>query len=156
VLQQRPGPLEQARANARLLAPALSGDELEQIAVRAVELLVDKSASRRLLSPAELAAELGCSRRWVYAHKQLLGVRYLGTGQRPRLGFDLNEAWARLAAAQPSRRELPDAADSQLAASEQRNVRVRAKAAGRARRRRWPDAHRQPLLPPSPIDSKER
>ena len=47
--------------------------------------------TRRLLTAAELARELGTSRDWVYQHADTLpGTLKLGKGPRPRLRFDLD------------------------------------------------------------------
>lgn len=51
-----------------------------------------------LVSAAELARLTGMSTRWVYDHKQELGVIPAGKGARPRLRFDPALARARLAA----------------------------------------------------------
>jgi hypothetical protein len=42
----------------------------------------------RLLTAAQVAAQWGVDRSWVYDHADELGVRRLGTGVRPRLRFD--------------------------------------------------------------------
>jgi len=52
-----------------------------------------------LVDAATLARELGVSRDYVYDHRDELGGRRIGDGERPRLRFDLGEA---LAARQPS------------------------------------------------------
>jgi hypothetical protein len=41
-----------------------------------------------LVDAAELARELGTSRKWVYEHADELGAVALGSGPKPRLRFD--------------------------------------------------------------------
>lgn len=55
-------------------------------------------ASReRLVSAGELALMLGCSRKFIYAHSDDLGVLRLGGGPKARLRFDPVAARAALA-----------------------------------------------------------
>jgi hypothetical protein len=83
---------------------------VEQVARRVVELLrlegLGQDATKPLVDAATLARDLGVSRPFVYAHKAELGGVALGTGPRPRWGFDLAEARRRLAARSASERAL--------------------------------------------------
>ncbi len=71
---------------------------MENVAERVVELLRvsdDLSPQRgapRLVDARELAARLGVSRDYVYAHADELGAVRLGGGSKPRLRFDLEAA----------------------------------------------------------------
>jgi hypothetical protein len=79
-------------------APALTQHE-RQLAVAIAEhmatLLHDDKPPARMVDAATLAAELGVSRDFVYAHASELGGKRLGGGPRGRLRFDLAQALAR-------------------------------------------------------------
>jgi len=77
----------------QLLAAAIA----EQVAV----LLHDNKLSIRMVDAATLAAELGVSRDFVYAHASELGGQRLGAGPRGRLRFDLAQALAAWASRPP-------------------------------------------------------
>jgi len=70
----------------------LDREDVEAVAVRVVELLEERAMPRSagLVSARVLAARLGVSRDFVYAHAAELGVRRVGSGPRPRLLFDLD------------------------------------------------------------------
>ena len=99
-------PLPPTRARAREDHPSVEGIALsprdvalaeliaELAAGRAVELLQDESraTTHGLVTAAELARELGVSRRFVYEHSQDLQAVRLGTGSRARLRFDVEAA----------------------------------------------------------------
>jgi hypothetical protein len=55
------------------------------------------ASPNKLLTPAELAQELGRSRDFIYDHADELGVSRVGDGPQPRLYFDLKRARERLA-----------------------------------------------------------
>ena len=62
---------------------------IEAIAQRVTELIsTELGLASRMLSPSEVAAQLGVSRTWVYEHADDLGVVRLGKGPRARLRFD--------------------------------------------------------------------
>src|SRR4051794_24300025 len=95
--------------------PILDPETIDSIAQRVVEFLREEEPSgRRLLGPNEVAAMLGRSRDWVYAHRHELGVIELGSGERPRLYFDvqaiadrLSSRSARESSKTPSRAAAP-------------------------------------------------
>jgi predicted DNA-binding transcriptional regulator AlpA len=68
---------------------------------------VTGQTSTRLLSAAELAAELGFSREWVYDHASELGAIPMGDGPRPRLRFDLARTRALVARSRSERSQQP-------------------------------------------------
>jgi len=84
----------------------LTSGEIEAIVSRVGELLRAKAGGRpappqpgpRLVTAAEVAQWCGVERSWVYAHAEQLGARKIGTGERPRLRFDLDEVRERIAA----------------------------------------------------------
>lgn len=86
---------------------------VEAIARRVVELLDERDdhgpATPRLVDAATLASVLAVTPEWIYDHAEQLGVRRLGTGKRPRLRFDVDEARAALAAPEASDAQPPDA-----------------------------------------------
>jgi hypothetical protein len=58
-----------------------------------------------LVDAATLAAELGCSAKFVYEHSEMLGAMRLGNGPRARLRFDplaAREALSCLSSRQPN------------------------------------------------------
>src|SRR5215211_2157310 len=84
-----------------------------------IEAIVEKLASRlageevvqrrpRFVDARELAAELGMSRKWVYANAEALGAERRGNGERPRLRFDVERARSALTRARP--KSPPDTA----------------------------------------------
>lgn len=78
-------------------APArLHPADLEELAARIVERLGTAAPAAvetpRLVDAASLAERLGVSPAWVRDHAEELGVQRLGTGPRPRLRFDLDQA----------------------------------------------------------------
>lgn len=79
---------------------------VEAVARRVVDLLEGReapSAPGRLMSAADLAAELGVARSFVYGHAGELGGVRLGDGPRARLRFDLEAARAAMACSTGSR-----------------------------------------------------
>jgi len=84
----------------------LTPGEVEAIVSRVGEILRSKVGGRpaaprpgpRLVTAAEVARWCGVERSWVYAHAEQLGARKIGTGERPRLRFDLDEVRERIAA----------------------------------------------------------
>jgi len=86
----------------------LTPGEIEAIVSRVGEILRSKAGGRpappppqpgpRLVTAAEVAQWCGVERSWVYAHAEQLGARKIGTGERPRLRFDLDEVSERIAA----------------------------------------------------------
>src|ERR1700730_15452276 len=96
------------------IAPALT--QLEQLLAAAIAeqvaaLLHDDKPRIRMVDATTLAAELGVSRDFVYAHASELGGQRLGGGPRGRLRFDLAQAltaWAsRPQCAEPSEPPAP-------------------------------------------------
>lgn len=74
--------------------------DIDAVARRVVEILDERSTPPApLVSAAELAVVLGVDVVWVREHADLLGVYRLGAGPRARLRFDVQEARARLRAA---------------------------------------------------------
>lgn len=60
----------------------------EAVAQRTVEILRESGErDDGLIDSGEVSRRVGRSQAWVYDHKEELGVVYLGTGPRPRLGF---------------------------------------------------------------------
>ena len=82
----------------------LTPSEIDAIVSRVAELLQSRRAARpvrpqsRMVTAAEVARWCGVERSWVYAHAEELGARKIGTGERPRLRFDLAEVSERIAA----------------------------------------------------------
>ena len=71
--------------------------DIEAVAQRVVELLVDRPAAHdRLVDANELAAILGVEPLWVRHHADMLGAVRLGDGPKPRLRFDAASALARM------------------------------------------------------------
>ena len=67
--------------------------DIEAIADRVVEKL--EARDRRgggLIDARKLAAMLSVKRGWVYDHAEQLGAKRIGSGQRPRLRFDAEQA----------------------------------------------------------------
>jgi hypothetical protein len=96
------------------IAPALTQREqllAAAIAEQVATLLHDNKPRVRIVDAATLAAELGVSRDFVYAHASELGGQRLGGGPRGRLRFDLAQALAAWASrpprAQPSGSPTP-------------------------------------------------
>ena len=54
----------------------------------------DQSAAPQMVDAAELAAELGVSRKWIYRHADELGATRLTEGARPRLRFPSGQSRA--------------------------------------------------------------
>jgi hypothetical protein len=83
----------------------LSADDVEAVARRTVELLrSDRPAAFALVNARELAALLGVSIDYVYAHATQLGAVRLGGGRRARIRFDIDLARSAL---EVSRRRPP-------------------------------------------------
>jgi hypothetical protein len=82
----------------------LTPSEIDAIVGRVAELFQSRRTARpaqpwpRLMTAAEVARWCGVERSWVYAHAEELGARKIGTGERPRLRFDLAEVSERIAA----------------------------------------------------------
>jgi hypothetical protein len=73
----------------------LEPEQLVELAELVADALVARNVlapSSSLLSPAELAHELGVTRSFVYAHKADLGAVRLSSGPRARLRFSLERA----------------------------------------------------------------
>jgi hypothetical protein len=68
----------------------LDAESIDEIARRVAELLRPGRPGRQesMLTAAEVAADLGVSRTWVYENAKKLGGIRLGTGRRARLRFD--------------------------------------------------------------------
>lgn len=82
---------------------SLDADDIEAVAARVVELLLQESAAPgRYVDAATLASTLGVERDWVYARAARLGAVRLGDGPRARLRFDLEQVRAILADAGPA------------------------------------------------------
>lgn len=112
----------------------LDADALvEAVARRVIELLRDAQPAAATAVPAavlvdasRVAAELGASRDWVYAHADELGAIRLGAcgdGRRPRLRFDLAVVADRLTARDTSERSQPAVLPAQTQVSARRRAR---------------------------------
>lgn len=93
-----------------LLTPD-SGELVEAIARRVVELLDERERASGLVDAASLAQVLGVSRAYVYEHRGELGAITVGDGARPRLRFDVEKARAAWSARTENERSLAAAAD---------------------------------------------
>jgi len=106
---------------------------VEAVARRVVELLRDEQVqaaatapAAQLVDAARVAAELGASRDWVYAHADELGAIRLGDsgdGRRPRLRFDLAVVADRLTARDAGERSQPAVVPAQPQVSPRRRAR---------------------------------
>ena len=78
----------------------------EATAERLARLVSSPAATFALVDARKLAAELGVSVDYVYAHARELGAMRLGSGPKARIRFDLDQARRRLleARAQPEAR----------------------------------------------------
>lgn len=76
----------------------------EATARKVIELVSAQPATFKLLDARQLAAELGVSTDYVYAHTVELGGMRLGSGPRSRIRFDLDRA--RQAIEAPRRRRV--------------------------------------------------
>jgi hypothetical protein len=65
-------------------------------------LVANAPADDQLVDAAEIARMTSMSRRWVYDHKENLGVVMAGTGPRPRLLFDPQVVRARMVGGEAS------------------------------------------------------
>jgi hypothetical protein len=84
---------------------SLDADDIEAVAARVVELLLEHTgAPGRYVDAATLARMLGVDRDWVYARAAQLGAVRLGDGPKARLRFDIERVRATLAAAGPAKR----------------------------------------------------
>lgn len=82
---------------------SLDADDIEAVAARVVELLLQEGAvPGRYVDAATLASTLGVERDWVYARAAQLGAVRLGDGPKARLRFDLDQVRATLADAGPA------------------------------------------------------
>jgi hypothetical protein len=100
---------------------ATADDLHNDIADRIAERVLDRLALALALAPAPvvaqfvdaktLAATLGVSRRYVYEHRDELGVVALGGGSKPRLRFDLEAARTAMACSVSRRSEAPIVSD---------------------------------------------
>jgi hypothetical protein len=87
----------------------LDADDIEAVAARVVELLVERTdAGGRYVDAATLARLLGVDRDWVYARAPQLGAVRLGDGPKARLRFDIDRVRASLAATGPGERPQRD------------------------------------------------
>ena len=95
------------------VAGNLSAEDVEAVARRTVELLRGEPTSVfALVDARELAALLGVSVDYVYAHATQLGAVRLGTGRRARIRFDAHSARRALEASRrvpPARGRKDDA-----------------------------------------------
>ena len=82
---------EQLEHLAEQLAEKLAPRIVEQLAP---VLAADADAPGSLVDATTLAKLLGVSRETVYEHRDELGARRIGTGNRPRLRFDVSRALA--------------------------------------------------------------
>ena len=78
------------------MTPTLPAEDVDAIARRVVELLREEPAltTRHLVDAGTLATILGVSRDTIYAKATELGAIRIGTGDRPRLRFDVDRALA--------------------------------------------------------------
>jgi len=87
----------------------LDADDIEAVAARVVELLLEHTgAPGRYVDAATLARTLDVDRDWVYARARQLGAVRLGDGPKARLRFDLERVRATLAAAGTGDQAPPD------------------------------------------------
>jgi hypothetical protein len=79
---------------------------VDAIARRVVELLNEPGSPQtpQLVDAATIARTLGVSRSTVYEHAQALGAIEVGSGSRPRLRFDVDQAVAAWSRRVPSER----------------------------------------------------
>ena len=106
-----------------MTAPRMDLHDLEQLAGMVADEVVDRvmaeledrlaadlpRASRQLLTAAQLAQQLGVTRRWIYEHATHLGAIRVGTGAKPRLRFDADVAAQALNPSHANKGpELPD------------------------------------------------
>ncbi|MGI8731079.1 MAG: hypothetical protein ACR2LK_14040 [Solirubrobacteraceae bacterium] len=72
----------------------LPAEAVDAIARRVVDLLREEPAltTRHLVDAGTMAMILGVERSWIYEHAADLGAYRLGTGDRPRLRFDVDRA----------------------------------------------------------------
>lgn len=92
-VRERPARSNDHRSNRGALFDALA----ERVALRVVEMLSVRDRDQAppldagvepLLNASEVARQLSRSREWVYRNADELGAVRLGSGKRPRLGFD--------------------------------------------------------------------
>jgi hypothetical protein len=85
----------------------LDSEDIEAIASRVVELLLDqRPTAARLVDAATVASALGVDRDWVYTHAHELGATRLG-GARGRRRFDLAKILQDLATPADSAAKVP-------------------------------------------------
>jgi len=85
----------------------LSDGDVDRIARRVVELLVEQAEAEEWIEAAEVARRFGVSRGWVYEHKEMLGVRYTGDGPRPRQRYNVARVRAALEQRERENRSTP-------------------------------------------------
>ena len=87
----------------------LDADDIEAVAARVVELLVEQTGvPGRYVDAATVARTLGVDRDWVYSRARQLGAVRLGDGPKARLRFDIERVRAALAEAAPDELPPPD------------------------------------------------
>lgn len=104
--RRAPRPGQSEEQDAPIYRLKLTPSEIEAVVGRVAELLRSRNGARpaspqpgpRLMTATEVARWCGVERSWVYAHAEQLGARKIGTGERPRLRFDLDEVSERIAA----------------------------------------------------------
>lgn len=103
----------------------LHREQLVELAELVADVLEERQAVRStaLVGPLELARVLGVSRGFVYEHADELGARRLGSGSRPRLRFDVDEAARRLTACQGGRESAASDAASEAVSPRRRRRR---------------------------------
>ena len=80
----------------------LEREDIEAIARRIDDLLRERRVDADLADVSALAARLGVTRSWVYAHSRELHAIRLGKGPRARLRFDVPTTLAALADEDPA------------------------------------------------------
>jgi len=88
---------------------SLDADDIEAVAARVVELLLEHTgAPGRYVDAATLARILGVERDWVYARAPQLAAVRLGDGPKARLRFDLERVRAALSGSGPDKQPERD------------------------------------------------
>jgi hypothetical protein len=92
-------------SGAAVTRPKLSAEDVDAIAEATARRIVEITAvgppTFGLVGPRELAADLGVSLDYVYAHAAELGAMRLGSGPKARIRFDLDRARRALEARTP-------------------------------------------------------
>lgn len=90
-------PLQLDQRSAELLADLVADRLTDRLASRFLD-------DQPLLDAAAVARRVGRSREWVYRHATEMGAVSLGSGERPRLGFEPAKVVEFLDACETSRR----------------------------------------------------